>query len=262
MNSKYVLGVDAAWTYKEPSGVALLKFSPGSLPELVRAGRSYEEFCSGKIDWNKPLQGSLPNFNEIFNSVTEPVDVIALDIPLSPGPITGRRRAEHLISTKYGRLGASTHTPNIDRPGDIATTIYKQLSKLGYSWAYKYAEMPSFIEVYPHTAIIELFGYSYRFPYKVSKKARYWPDESPKTRTKNIIQNLMELKRKLESEVSNIDHFLLNLDTNNYYSEKFVKGYEDLIDSIISALVGYYYFIGKATPYGDDVGAIWVPMKC
>jgi len=33
---KYVLGIDAAWTVKNHSGVALLKWFPKSKPELVR----------------------------------------------------------------------------------------------------------------------------------------------------------------------------------------------------------------------------------
>jgi hypothetical protein len=33
---KYVLGIDAAWTVKNPSCVALLKWFPNSKPELVR----------------------------------------------------------------------------------------------------------------------------------------------------------------------------------------------------------------------------------
>ncbi|WP_425800804.1 DUF429 domain-containing protein [Desulfitobacterium sp. Sab5] len=261
MNDKYVLGVDAAWTHKEPSGVSLLRCLPGSLPELERAGRSYDEFCSGKIEWNSTPKGSLPSFKEIFDTITEHIDVVTLDIPLSPNPITGRRQSDNLISSIYGRLGASTHTPNADRPGYIATTIYEQLSELGFNWAYQYSKNPSFIEVYPHTAIIELFGYDYRFPYKVSKKAKYWPGVSTKIRNRNIIEKLMELKGNLESEVTNIDHFLIKLDPDKHYPIKFLKGYEDLIDSIISALVGYYYINQKATPYGDNIGTIWVPQK-
>jgi hypothetical protein len=56
---KYVLGIDAAWTVKNPSGVALLKWFPNSKPELVRAGRSYDEFCNiGKADWQNSIGDS------------------------------------------------------------------------------------------------------------------------------------------------------------------------------------------------------------
>lgn len=57
---KYVLGVDAAWTSKNPYGVALLKWASDTTPELVKTGRSYDEFCSGERQDH--LEGSMPNF--------------------------------------------------------------------------------------------------------------------------------------------------------------------------------------------------------
>lgn len=261
MKNKYILGIDAAWTHKEPSGVSLLRCSPFSPPELIRAGRSYKEFCTGKIEWRDTPKGSLPDFREMLNSLEEQIDIIALDIPTSPEPISGRRHADNMISSKYGKFGASTHTPNIYRPGKISTDVFEQLTDLGFKWAYENIEEPSFIEVYPHVAIIELFGFQYRFPYKVSKKHKYWPEASPEIRNRNIISNLQGLKSLLQSEVKNIDSFLVDLDQEKQYPTRFLKGYEDLLDSIISALTGYYYATRDVIAYGNDKGTIWVPMK-
>ena len=69
----------------------------------------------------------------------------------------------------------------------------------------------------------------------------------------------MELKEKLKSEVNNLDDFLINIDIQSSF--KILKSYEDLIDSIISALVGYYYLKCEVTPYGDNESTIWVPKK-
>lgn len=259
LECKYVLGIDAAWTSKGSSGIALLKCLPDSLPELVRAGRSYEEFCYGKIDWVKTPQGTLPNFKDIFYSVNEKVDIVALDIPLSPKPISGRRNSDNIISHKYGKFGASAHTPSINRPGQISTSIYEQLIKHGYTWSFKHTVLQTFIEIYPHTAILELFNFNYRFEYKVSKRTRYWPNLTPEIRKKNIVGKLLELKEKLKSEVNNLDDFLINIDIQSSF--KILKSYEDLIDSIISALVGYYYLKCEVTPYGDNESTIWVPKK-
>ena len=43
------------------------------------------------------------------------------------------------------------------------------------------------------------------------------------------------------------------------YSLSFLKGYEDGLDSLVSALAGWAYLRRKATAYGNEAGAIWVP---
>lgn len=260
MVERLILGVDAAWTDKEPSGVALLKEVPGEKPEIIRVGRSYLEFSSGGVNWNLPVVGSVPNFYDILKTIGK-IDVVALDIPLSPYPISCRRKADNIISGLYGNKGASTHTPNENRPGVISTMIFEQLTNQGFVLASKLSSRPSFIEVYPHVAIIELFGYDYRVPYKVQKRSKYWPNESPRVRYMNSVEKLMELKHKLTLEVNGVSDFLIDLDLESHHSIKFLKGYEDMIDSIISALVGYYFLIGKAKAYGDEYGYILVPQK-
>lgn len=259
---KYVLGVDAAWTSQKPSGVALLKWAPDSKPVLVRIGRSYDEFCCGEIVWENTVKGSTPNFSRIVESCLQgnlTIDVVALDIPLSPLPINGRREADRAISRKYGRYGASTRSPSPKRPGGISVIIFKQLSDLGFTWANEDIETPAFIEVYPHVAIIELFGCDYRFPYKVQKRSRYWPKASSKERTSNIILKLNELRNKLASAVANVEHLLPELENEKTYLIKFLKSYEDLLDVVLSALVGCYFLDKRAIAFGDNTGVIWVP---
>ena len=43
------------------------------------------------------------------------------------------------------------------------------------------------------------------------------------------------------------------------YSLAFLKSYEDVLDSLVCALSGWAYTAGRATAYGDEDGAIWVP---
>ncbi|MFZ3059009.1 MAG: DUF429 domain-containing protein [Candidatus Methanoperedens sp.] len=258
---KYILGVDAAWSDKNPSGVALLKWSHNSVPELIKAGRSYDEFCdSEKIVWQNRVNGSIPKFSNIIKCCPR-VDLVALDIPLSPSPITHRRKADQDISHEYGKKKASTHSPSPERPGVIAINIFKQLIELDFTWATDYMQTPAFIEVYPHVAIIELFGCEERFQYKVQKKAKYWPGDSPEKRSRKIICNLNELRNKIASVVTGIEQFLPQLEPTNYYSIKCLKGYEDLLDAVLSALVGCNFLEEKAEPFGDQTGVIWVPKS-
>jgi len=266
---KYVLGVDAAWTDKNPSGVALLKWVPNSKPELARIGRSYDEFYNdGKPVWQNPIEGSKPNFSKIIECCPDKVDLIALDMPLSPRRITGRREADDAISREYGNRKTSTHSPSRNRPGELAEIIFNQLIENGFTWASEYQKTPAFIEVYPHVAIIELFGgddecFNERFRYKVQKMAKYWPDALREERHFKIISNLNTLRNKIASVVTGIEKILPQLEPNNSYKIKCLKGYEDLLDAVLSALVGCNYLVGKAEPkpLGDQTGVIWVPKN-
>jgi len=191
----YILGIDAAWTNKEPSGVVLIKANSFQDIKIINAGRSYEEFLKQDIDWNTKIHGSEPNMRELINLCDNlgcDVNCIALDIPLSPRNILERRVCDSEISKLYGSKGASTHSPNPERPGKISELIFQQLTDIGFDWAYEEKDniSKSFIEVYPHTAIIEYLNLDYRLAYKVSKKNKYWKDINPKLRTEKLITNL------------------------------------------------------------------------
>jgi predicted RNase H-like nuclease len=261
---RFVLGVDAAWTDREPSGVVLLKCDDLSNNYILRAGRSYEEFSSpGMPCWDKPVTGSFPDFPRILETCINlgcAVDVIALDIPLSPDKIVGRRKADNEISRRYGGRGASTHSPTPDRPGALAPSIFSQLTDCEFHWTGgQLSDRPTFIEVYPHVAILEFFGYSYRFPYKVQKRSRYWPYLSAAKRRENIVKNLLELRHRLGDKIGNVIDFLPDIDKE--CPGKTLKSYEDLIDALICALVGHSFLKGGALPFGDETGVIWVPKR-
>jgi hypothetical protein len=51
------------------------------------------------------------------------------------------------------------------------------------------------------------------------------------------------------------------MEPTNYYSIKYLKGYEDLLDAVLSALVGCNFLEEKAEPFGDQTGVIWVPKS-
>lgn len=259
---KYILGVDAAWTEKEPTGVALLAINDNDSIEVVKIARSYAEFCNERINWDNSVTGLKPDFPGLLyyckNNEWD-IDLIALDIPLSPERIIARRESDEQISKHYGKYGASTHSPNESRPGFISGTIFKQLSESGYEWNENANGSKSFIEVYPHTAIIEIFKYQYRFPYKVQKRLKYWRDATPKQRYDNIVSNLNELRGKLISYIPKLPDVLHELSMKEVYTINYLKGYEDVLDAIVCALTGYFYLQGKAIGYGDRTSKIWVP---
>jgi hypothetical protein len=119
-----ILGIDAAWTASEPSGVALVK-AQGTVWRCLAVAPSYEAFvglASGwQVDWTQPsFAGSIPNIPEILEASAviagNVVDVVALDMPVAKIPILSRRCADNQISIEFGSRWCSAHTPTPSVP--------------------------------------------------------------------------------------------------------------------------------------------------
>lgn len=263
-----IIGIDAAWTEKNPSGVAVLQFDRQKPPSLALIGRSYDEALSlGKgdiLNWNVKVSGSVPLIAQLIRHIEkvfqDEVIMVALDIPLSPNQIVSRRGADSAISRLYGSKYAATHSPNPERPGKIAEIIYKELISLGFEWAStsEMNEKPIFAEVYPHTAIIEMLNLEKRLPYKESKRRAYWPDKSLDQRNELLHQSFSILYEALKERISNFSCLFQPL-SNTIHQRMILKSYEDCLDALVCAWTGYQIILGKANVYGDDVSAIWVP---
>lgn len=102
-----ILGIDAAWTATQPSGIAVVS-STACNWRLIFAGSSYLHLLAYADKGLIPASRS-------SGSVAEPaallaagekiagasVDLVAVDMPLSLEPITGRRVSDNLVSTAY-----------------------------------------------------------------------------------------------------------------------------------------------------------------
>ncbi|RDJ10108.1 hypothetical protein B5K05_13310 [Rhizobium phaseoli] len=133
-----VLGIDAAWTDHEPSGVALI-VDRGSGWQLLEAAASYTAFARREED--DPIVrhcGSLPNAPSLLaaaHRLGAPVDLVAIDMPLSTTPIIGRRASDNMISSEYGARHASTHTPSVIRSGRLSDELRIGFEVAGYPLA-------------------------------------------------------------------------------------------------------------------------------
>jgi len=272
--AKFVLGIDAAWTAHHPAGVALVKVPKRDRPRLLRVARSYDEFCgmddNEEIDWSTKVHGSEPDIPALL-AVCEKIagampNVIALDIPIGPQFITGRRAADRMVTRAYIKRKAGTHSPIANRPGPISRMLFEQLSACGFAWLhakvslFHYKNFQVFIEVYPHPAIIELLDLDERLKYKVSKLQKYWPDLESDKRWVAVAQNLARLRSGLDKRLSGVADWLPSakaLIKNGPASR--LKGYEDAIDAIVCAWIGCEFLAGRCVPYGDEGSAIWLP---
>lgn len=260
-----VLGIDAAWTEQGSSGVALLRFDNGSR-NVIAVAPSYAGFIGlarhEPVEWKRP-PGGVPLVSDLLGAAAAlgggPVDVVAVDMPMSRKPIVGRRNADRAVSRAFGAYGAAVHSPAPDRPDKAVTGMARDFQAAGFELATAVPMRPALIEVYPLAALVRLLGVKRRPAYKVSKIARYrWPG-TIRERIERLLQTWSSICEELEQHVGDL---LIDFPKHSsVVSASQLKPYEDAIDAVISAWVGTCFLDGTAKPFPDDDAdaAIWIP---
>ncbi|HUS33189.1 MAG TPA: DUF429 domain-containing protein [Kofleriaceae bacterium] len=277
-----VLGIDAAWTANQPSGVALVR-SHGRAWQCLALAPSYESFitlaaarpartgvrpagtstrspaASMPLDWRRRPQGGPPDCDALLAAASALAgaapDVIAIDMPLATRRITGRRVADNALSSAYAARGLGVHTPNEQRPGPIADAMRLGFGRHGYKVAT--ARTPPatprvLIEAFPHAAAIVLAGANYRVPYKLSRIAQYWPSSEPAARRRALMAQWRVLRRAL---ARTIDGGELRIPSGGPLAA--LKRYEDALDALICAWIAIEYLAGRLRAHGDATAAVW-----
>jgi len=260
-----VIGIDAAWTATEPSGVALLVEDARGWRSAAVAP-SYADFVTlgdgGSVDWDRSrIEGNPPEPERLLRAARAiapgaTVEVVCLDIPLSRGAITGRRRADNDVSRLFGARGCGTHSPSVLRPGRISELLRDGLAESGFPLVTSLtsAHVPAALEVYPHTALLALLAARYRVPYKVSKASKFWPNEARDVRRQRVLEQWRRITAALRT------HLEVQLDIPTQFpTASRMKRYEDVIDALVCAWVGIEYLNGRVSAFGDEEGAIWSP---
>jgi len=107
-----------------------------------------------------------------------PVAVVGVDAPLVVPNETGQREAERAIGRAFGAYGASAHTANRGTFGGADPRAWRLAERFG--WATDPgtpvgAGRTVCLEVYPHPALVALFGLPYRLDYKKGPRERRQP---------------------------------------------------------------------------------------
>ncbi len=138
------LGIDLAWKDGNPSGLALLggRSFPLHLRERPRTAARHADV----LDW-------------IARNAAHHRASVGIDAPLL-GLGLGRRGCDDLISSRFGRFHASTHSPP-SYPGLAAFTRAlleaHEIEALGPGWNPR-SRCPAIREVYPNALQVFLFG--------------------------------------------------------------------------------------------------------
>lgn len=258
-----VLGIDAAWTLTQPSGVATAVERHDGW-HLTAVESSYRRFCvlAGREQRceDRPT-GSLLNVPDLLTSAEalcgRPMDLVSIDMPLARSPIVSRRASDKEVSRAYGARQCTTHSPSTQRPGRISDDLRASFEREGYLLCTDAVATRGIIEVYPHPALVELFSASKRLPYKVSKVRKYWPLAAPHERRALLYRQWREIVNLLEQRIIGVAAALPPIEQK--ISGWQMKSYEDRLDAVICVWVAICCLNGQATPYGDTNSAIWVP---
>ncbi len=190
-----------------------------------------------------------------------PVDLVAVDLPLSRHPIVQRRACDNLISSKFGAMGAAVHSPNEKRPGRVSNALRAAFDAEGYALRTTRDESsplaPGLVEVYPHPALIRLLGSKRRLEYKAGKTLTYWPDHTREERRGRLSEVWLRIIKALDNRIAGVAEALPPLapDIRGWR----LKAYEDKLDAVVCCAVGVACLDGKAEAHGDANAAIWLP---
>lgn len=263
-----MLGIDAAWTVRQPSGVALLQQQGGQWRclGLAPSYQAFEALASGTpVDWQHRPKGSHPSMERLLAAAKQlsgtPVQLITFDMPLSTEAIVGRRMADREVSRLFGSRGCAVHSPGSKRPGELADEIRAELQGLGYQLqtATFSTQTPGVMEVYPHVALLALLQRQYRVPYKVSRSLQYAKGEhlSRQERIERILKEFRVIRQALHQRIEGID--LPLPEAADVSALAALKPLEDCLDALICAWVGIEHLQGQTRAFGDSTAAIWCP---
>ncbi|MBD8062297.1 DUF429 domain-containing protein [Oceanitalea stevensii] len=143
------IGIDLAWSTRRRTGLAAV----GDAGALVSSGSAVSD--AEIDDW--------------LGALSFPVVTVAIDAPLVVTNATGMRECEKQVGKAYGRYDASCHASNRSIPyfdPPRAWTLAEQHGWVTDPSHRGSAERPAAVEVYPHAAMVGLFGLGRILKYK------------------------------------------------------------------------------------------------
>ncbi len=246
----------------EPSGVALA-VEDASGWRLVAVEASYDHFLArarGAATSDECPKGSHPDPGALLEAAHllcgRGLDCVAVDMPIGPNPIVGRRPCDDAISRLYGARNAAVHSPNRDRPGRISDALGAGFAALGLPVCVA-PPGRGLIEVYPHAALIEFMPADERLTYKTGKTTTYWPGLSLDERHRKLREVWARIVEALDGRIGGTS-VALPIPARDARGWP-LKAFEDKLDAVVCAAVAIAALNGEADAHGDDEGAIWVP---
>lgn len=240
------IGVDLGWRSGE-SGLCCLSLQGDRLRVLELTRRqSLEEIFAWVDRWLPSQEGGL----------------VAVDAPTIISNATGARPCDGLTHRYFGRYHAGCYPANLGRPfAERTVTVGRELETQGFLHAPEIIPQQGGryqIEVFPHPAMIHLFGLTQILKYKKGKLAER---KLELARLQGYLLSVLpRLIPALELTANLTDALQADLHS---LTGKELKALEDQLDSLVCAYVGaYWWYWGKEKNWvlGDRAsGYIIVP---
>lgn len=235
------VGIDLAWKPANRTGMAVVD----ELGRLVASGtvRSDDEIAAWLAD-----------------NASTPV-VVAVDAPLIVPNETGQRVGENLIAKAYGKYGASPYPSNLGNPmfnPPRALTLAKRFNWTTNPAEHGSLEHPACIEVYPHPAMVALFGLGSVLSYK-AKSGR-----TPEARRGQFVLLMDHLEGIGQLTLQTSERWQeLRLSVKGATRQMHLEVIEDEVDAILCAHLAWLWHHRPAAleVYGsNDDGYIVAPQ--
>jgi len=222
------LGIDLAWGERQPTGLAVLDAEARLLQ--LGAVRTDEEIVAALA----PYLGQ--------------ECVAGIDAPLVVTNATGSRPAEQSLSRDFRKYEAGTHPSNTGKPEFANGTRGARVCSLLGLEVHRTG-----VEVYPHAAVVALFGLDRTLKYKAK----------PGRTLDSLRSELVRLMDLVEGVVATDDSWAaLRAAVAGATRKSQLRVVEDQVDAVVCAYVVWYAdrHPDRVTSYGDpDTGVIVTP---
>lgn len=219
------IGLDLAWSVRNPTGGAVVEGDAGG----------------GRLTETALLSDDASILEFVDAQAGDGPAIVAIDAPLTVPNVTGRRPAEAEVGAVFGRFQAAAHPTNRTRLADAAGVVRGEaltqaLEARGFVHDPRIpagAPVRRVVEVYPHPAMVALFGLPRTLKYKNKGQPREVLDEA-----------WAAFHRHLAS-LNEADPPLTGLDAHLSVDPaalkgRALKGHEDRTDAILCAYIALY----------------------
>ncbi len=243
------IGIDLAWSERNPSGAA-----------VIREGRLVAH------------TGVLRRTAEIVDFVGAHLSrrngsIVAVDAPLRVPNETGSRACDRALTAEWRRYHAGAYPANrkllardgVVRGEALTTALMERFKFIEADVIPRRTKARLVCEVYPHPALVSLFGLDSILRYKRGRGRRYeerWPEYE---RYRSLLRGL----RKTDPPLRRTRRFLKKAEVTGMRGAA-LQEYEDALDAVTCAYVASYLWRhgpGAVKRYGSlEEGHILVPV--
>jgi predicted RNase H-like nuclease len=232
IGTSHFVGIDLAWSARNPSGVAALRLAPdGGRAALIEPLPAVPLYSDDEII----------TYLEPF--ITDGAVLIGIDAPLTVPNRSGRRLGDAALTRAFTRFHAGAHPANRARLEGFNGGVVRGEALVARLTALGIAHDPvlkprqparQVFEVYPHPAMIVLFGLDHILKYK-ARKGVSPADRRAAFRTyQGHLRDLGHAEPALDLPQALLDPAHLKRRGGA------LKRYEDQLDAILCAYVAFY----------------------